>query len=187
MHIRPATPEDRPALDALVAAVFGEEGGAVVSVMHALAASGAVRASLLAEDDGEAVGHVMLSRGWIDARERLVDALVLSPLSVRPDRQRAGLGTALLRAALAAAEGLAAPAVFLEGGWDYYGERGFERASGHGFERPSTRIPDRAFQVALLPAHEPWMTGRLVYPEAFWTTDTVGLRDPFLAEVEARD
>lgn len=30
------------------------------------------------------------------------------------------------------------------------------------------------------------MTGRFVYPEAFWAADTVGLRDPFLAEVEAR-
>ncbi|MCB1252641.1 MAG: DUF664 domain-containing protein [Austwickia sp.] len=29
------------------------------------------------------------------------------------------------------------------------------------------------------------MAGRLVYPEAFWATDTVGLRDPLLAEFEA--
>ena len=42
-------------------------------------------------------------------------------------------------------------------------------------------IPEQAFQVALLPRHEPWMVGRLIYPEAFWATDTVGLRDPRLA------
>lgn len=58
MHIRPATLEDQPALDTVVATAFDEEGGAVVSVMHALAASGAVRANLLAEHGGEPVGHV---------------------------------------------------------------------------------------------------------------------------------
>jgi putative acetyltransferase len=30
------------------------------------------------------------------------------------------------------------------------------------------------------------MVGRLIYPEAFWTTDTAGLRDPELERVEAR-
>ena len=28
-----------------------------------------------------------------------------------------------------------------------------------------------------LPRYEPWMTGTLVYPDAFWRTDAVGLRD----------
>ncbi len=46
------------------------------------------------------------------------------------------------------------------------------------------RIPDPAFQVAVLDAHEAWMTGALVYCEAFWALDCVGLRDPLLAELE---
>jgi putative acetyltransferase len=142
--------------------------------------------SLVALSGGAIVGHVGLSRGWVDARRALVDVLVLSPLSVRPDRQRTGIGTALIAAALDAADDRGAPAVFLEGAWSYYGGRGFRAAAPLGFERPSARIPERAFQVALLPAHEPWMVGRLVYPEAFWATDTVGLRDPQLAEIEAR-
>ena len=40
------------------------------------------------------------------------------------------------------------------------------------------RIPDAAFQVMRLPAYEPWMTGTLVYSEAFWRHDCVGRRDP---------
>jgi putative acetyltransferase len=32
--------------------------------------------------------------------------------------------------------------------------------------------------VIELPRFEPWMTGTLVYPEAFWRHDSVGLRDP---------
>jgi putative acetyltransferase len=39
------------------------------------------------------------------------------------------------------------------------------------------RIPDAAFQVAVLPTHEVWMTGALVYCDPFWTMDCVGLRD----------
>ena len=78
-----------------------------------------------------------------------------------------------------------APAVFLEGSPNYYGRRGFSSASALGFDRPSTRIPDPGFQVALLSSYQPWMVGRLIYPEAFWTTDTVGLRDPELERVEA--
>ena len=45
-----------------------------------------------------------------------------------------------------------------------------------GFRRPSLRIPDVAFQVFPLPAHEPWMTGTLVYLHTFWDHDCVGLR-----------
>lgn len=187
MDIRPAAPEDAASIGAVVAGAFEEPvEGRTVGLVRALDATGATRASLVAVENREVVGHVQLSRSWVDARPSLVEVLVLSPLSVRPDRQRRGVGTALVAAALAEAERLGAPAVFLEGGWDYYGGRGFAAAGPLGFARPSGRIPEPAFQVALLPAYEPWMTGALVYAEAFWSSDCVGLRDPFLAQVEER-
>jgi len=67
------------------------------------------------------------------------------------------------------------PAVFLEGSPDY-SQLGFVPADVLGFRRPSLRIPPAAFQVHLLPAYEDWMTGTLVYREAFWNHDAVGLR-----------
>ncbi len=184
--IRAEAPGDRAGVRRVVAAAFEADGEDVADLVDALDAAGSTRVSLVADDDGEVVGHVQLSRSWIDARERLVEALVLSPLSVLPGRQRSGIGTALLAGAVSAARASGAPAVFLEGSPDYYGARGFRRASALGFERPSVRIPDAAFQVVLLPAHEEWMTGRLVYCEAFWALDCVGLRDPELAELEER-
>lgn len=187
MEIRAAGREDRAAIEAVEAAAFEEDrDGRIVRLLRALESTGALRASLVAVDAGSVVGHVALSRSWVDARERLVEVLVLSPLAVAPDRQRQGIGTMLVAAALAEAERRGAPALFLEGDWEYYGRRGFSGGAALGFTAPSPRIPGPAFQVALLPAYETWMSGRLVYCEAFWASDCVGLRDPVLGQVEER-
>ena len=127
----------------------------------------------------------MLSRGWIDAERELVEVLVLSPLSVEPARQRRGIGGDLVRAALAGGRAGGAPAVFLEGSPEYYSRFGFESALPRGFIPPSVRIPERAFQVVVLPAWQPWMTGALVYPDAFWALDFAGLRGERLAQARA--
>jgi len=184
--VRPATAADDDPVRAVVSGAFGDEAGPVLEVVALLREAGDVESELVAEVDGSVVGHVGLSRAWVDARERLVEVLVLSPLGVLPSHQRSGVGTALLAAARDAAVGLGAPLVFLEGDPGYYSRRGWERASRHGLERPSTRIPDAACQVVLLPSYEPWMTGRLVYPDVWWRLDLVGLRDPLLADVEGR-
>lgn len=182
--IRPAAAGDDAAVGRVVEAAFGaEEGPLVARLVGALDASQSTRASLVAELDGTVVGHVQLSRSWVDARAALVEVLVLSPLSVAPEHQGRDVGAALLGAAVAEAEALGAPAVFLEGDPGYYSTRGWSAAGTLGFTKPSARIPDPAFQVVVLPAHEPWMTGALVYCEPFWALDCVGLRDPLLAQL----
>ncbi|MBS42048.1 MAG: GNAT family N-acetyltransferase [Nocardioides sp.] len=175
---------DAAAVRRVVAAAFGDERPLLVRLLDELDRTERVVASLVAEVDGAVVGHVQLSRSWVDARERLVEVVVLSPLSVHPDVQRTGVGSALLAAAVEVARAAAEPAVFLEGSPAYYGERGWQRASSLGFTRPSARIPDAAFQVVLLVDDLP--RGALVYCDAFWALDCVGLRDPFLAEIEER-
>ncbi len=184
--LRPARASDDAEIRAAAARAFGGEHGAEVADLVGVLAAGPARVSLVADDGGAIVGHVMLSRGWIDAERALVEALVLSPLSVDPPRQRQGIGGDLVRAALAEAQAYGAPAVFLEGDPRYYERFGFVFASTRGFVRPSPRVPHPAFQVVVLPAWEEWMTGPLVYPDAFWTTDTVGLRGERLAAVRAQ-
>jgi putative acetyltransferase len=183
--VRPATGSDTAAIRTVTTRAFADEGE-VAALVDALSAD-AARISLVAEVDSAVVGHTLLSRGWIDAEPALVDVLVLSPLSVDPDVQGRGIGGELVRAALAAAEVAGAPAVFLEGSWNYYGRFGFVAGDARGFSPPSVRIPKRAFQVAVLTAWQDWMTGALVYPEAFWATDTVGLRGQVLEEVRAAE
>ena len=185
MQVRPEQDSDAQAVAAVIEQSFEEDAAGILEVLARLRAAGDLVRSLVAEDQDGVVGYVALSRGWLDARERLVDVLVLSPLGVVPHRQGEGIGTTLLAAAVDAARGSGVPLVFLEGAPAFYADRGWSPASAHRIERPSDRIPDAACQVMLLDPYQPWMTGRLVYPDAWWRLDLVGLRDPLLARVEA--
>jgi putative acetyltransferase len=133
--------------------------------------------SFVAEQNSDVCAHVLFTRAILDAPNRLVDVLVLGPAGVRPQLHRQGIGTALISQALneIAAE-RPEPAVFVEGDPRYYARFGFEPACSIGFRRPSSRIPEPAFQVFRLPSFDESLTGTLVYPDAFWRTDSVGLR-----------
>ena len=179
MRIRDEGPDDHVAVGDVIRVAFGDHGTVVAELVEALRDRLAARAgcSLVAEEDGRIVGHVMLTHAWLDAPRRLVDVQVLSPLAVSPEWQRRGIGSALVREGVERVAALGVPAVFLEGSPRFYPRLGFVAAGPLGFRRPSLRIPDAAFQVMRLAAHEPWMTGTLVYPEVFWRLDAVGLRD----------
>ena len=173
----------------MVAAAFGQDdpghGHQVADLWEAVGDHR--RASLVAEQGGAVVGHVGLSRAWVDARRELVEAWVLSPLSVLPERQRAGVGTALVAAAVETARGSGMPALFLEGSPYFYGARGFEAADRHGFLPAALeRTPRAGFQVVVFETHEPWMTGQLIYPDVWWVYGAAGLRDPRLAGLAER-
>jgi putative acetyltransferase len=186
-EVRPEQPVDRDDVLRVIAAAFGEDseehGQDVADIWAGLGRHR--RAGLVVEQGGHVLGHVGLSRAWVDARRALVEVWVLSPLSVVPDRQGSGIGTALVAAAVETARQGGVPALFLEGSPDYYGARGFERADHRGFLPPALRrTPAPAFQCALFDGHEDWMAGQLVYPGVWWEHDAAGLRDPRLAEVE---
>jgi putative acetyltransferase len=176
--IRTQRPDERPRVREVITRSFGD--AVVADLAEALqdAPAGVDGLSFVADLDGGIVGHVQLSKSWLDAPRSLVEVLVLSPLAVAPECQRHGIGGRLVIHALDEAARLGAPMVFLEGSPRYYRRFGFQTASQRGFTAPSVRIPDAAFQVVLLPSAEPWMTGALVYAEQFWAFDCVGLRDP---------
>jgi putative acetyltransferase len=174
--VRPEEPSDVDQVREVVAAAFGDEP--VAELLDALRASSAWRdLSFVAVQDGQVVGHVSYTRGWLDAPDSLHEVLVLSPLSVHPAAQGNGVGSALVRRSLALLEDRAEPLVFLEGSPAYYGRLGFRAGGDAGFTAPSTRIPPAAFQYVPLPSYVSSMTGALVYPDAFWEHDSVGLRD----------
>ena len=182
---------DRRAVSAVIEQAFeadaqgeGERVRDLEQALHSVMTP-AERLALVAEQDGQVVGQVLLTRGWVDAPERLAEAWVLSPLAVRPDRQRQGIGRALITDAIARATRAAAdlapedPArraqIFLEGDPGFYAQFGFVPGHEAHFTAPSVRIPPPAFQV-LAVGDAPGITGALVYPELFWAHDCVGLR-----------
>ncbi|HEY5201734.1 MAG TPA: N-acetyltransferase, partial [Acidothermaceae bacterium] len=175
-HIRPQRSDELAAVVAVVDEAYGRPIVAELVTQLQERHEGPASVSLVAELHGEIVGHVQLSRCWVDAPDRLVEVLSLSPLSVLPRHQGHGIGGRLVREALQAARQGRWPLVFLEGSRDYYSRFGFEAAHRRGFIRPSPRIPEVAFQVAMLPDWEPWMTGGFVYTDVFWELDCVGLR-----------
>lgn len=176
VNVRDEWPADEGQVRDVVAAAFGEEP--VAELLDGLRESVAwLGLSYVAERGGEVVGHVAFTRGWLDAPASLVEVLVLSPLSVRPDHQGTGVGSALVRESLRLLESRPEPLVFLEGSPRYYPRLGFTPGGVLGFTAPSVRIPAPAFQVYRLPAYETGLTGALVYPDVFWRHDAVGLRD----------
>ncbi|MEU0882053.1 N-acetyltransferase [Lentzea sp. NPDC005914] len=78
------------------------------------------------------LGHVVCTRGYIGD----TPALGLGPISVRPDHQRAGMGSALMHAVLGAAEARGERAVILLGSPVYYPRFGFRPASEFGITPP---------------------------------------------------
>ncbi|MGB0113310.1 MAG: N-acetyltransferase [Ilumatobacteraceae bacterium] len=104
--------------------------------------------SLVAEIDGEVVGHVVCTRGWVGD----VPALGLGPIGVRPDLQRDGVGQALMHAMIGAADAADEPLIALLGSPDYYGRFGFVASSAVGVTPPDPAWGE-FFQVRTLAAH----------------------------------
>jgi putative acetyltransferase len=176
VSIRPQRGGELAGVLAVVGKAFGRPVVAELVTTLQAGPAGQAGVSLVAELDGDLVGHVQLSRCWVDAPGRLVEVMTLSPLAVLPVHQGRGIGGRLVREALQAAQQARWPLVFLEGAPSYYQRFGFEAAHHRGFIRPSPRIPEAGFQVAVLPDWEPWMTGGFVYADVFWELDCVGLR-----------
>ncbi len=175
--IRIAEPADWPEVCDVHVHAFGEDGESVVRLAEDLRSAEGTVISLVAEIDGQVVGHVLVTRCLLDAPQRLVDALVLSPLGVLPGYQSRGVGSRLVHEAINAAEAVQAPLVFLEGDPDYYRRFGFVAGHGLGLRRPSLRIPSQSFQALPLSRYDAWMTGTMIHPEIWWWHDAIGLRD----------
>lgn len=88
--------------------------------------------SLLAEEEGQIVGQIVLYRTRISGCEAAPAVLVLSPLSVRPSHFKRGIGGALIASGCERAAGLGYQAVFVCGERDYYERFGFQPARQYG-------------------------------------------------------
>lgn len=131
---RPARLDDALEITQLHRAAFDGEGEAKLVSM--LEADGDVAASIVAEEDGRVVGHVLLSRMDVEADGTPIEALALAPVAVLPERQGVGIGGALVRSAEAAARQQGAQAIFLLGEPEYYSRFDYDVAAAKPFASP---------------------------------------------------
>jgi putative acetyltransferase len=110
----------------------------------------------------EVVGHVLCTRGHV-GRDPV---LGLGPLSVRPDRQRRGVGSALVHAVLGAADALGEPLVALLGDPGYYSRFGFRLSHQYAITPPKPQWHPH-FQVRVLYGYQSGLRGTFTYPEPF--------------------
>ncbi len=172
--IRVEIPADRAAVDDLVEEAFGDPS--VKRLVQLIRASEhwLPELSLVAERDGEILGHVLFSTTDLATDHGPVPILLLSPLAVRPSAQRSGVARALVETGLAAAERTDYGVVVLEGDPRLYRRFGFEPATPFGIKRPSEKIPDAAWQAHRLAGYHAGLRGQVSYPSAFWETGSVG-------------
>lgn len=171
MLIRREAARDTAAIHAITAAAFARPGQppghdpAEARLVDELRASPAwlPRLSLVAVTaDDEVIGHVLCTRGHAGT----VPGLALGPLTVRPDRQRRGVGSALMHAILGAADALGEPLAALLGDPAYYRRFGFRPGADYQITPPRPHWHPH-FQARILTAYQPWMCGTFTYPEPF--------------------
>jgi putative acetyltransferase len=117
--------------------------------------------SMVAVEGGVVVGHVVCTRAYVGEGP----ALGLGPVSVLPDKQRSGIGSALVHAVLGAADALDERLVGLVGDPAYYRRFGFVPAASVGISAPDASWGDY-FQVRTLTRYDS-RTGRFRYAAPF--------------------
>jgi putative acetyltransferase len=161
--VRQERPDDERELAALIDAAFEDRATSVFTARIRASAGYVPELTVVAEEDGELLGFTMLS--YVRAGKH--DVLILTPMAVRPDRQREGIGKRVVQAAIAAAEARGESVVLVEGVPSYYPQFGFRSASELGFGRPDARIPEAAWMALPLTAWDPAIAAPVVYPDFF--------------------
>ena len=165
MIIRKESPSDIEAIAQVTEAAFKTlaiSNHTEQFIIKALRAAGALTISLVAEEEGQVVGHVAFSLvtisdgspGWYG----------LGPVSVRPDFQRQGIGQALIRKGLSMLKDLGGQGCVLVGDPNYYQRLGFKNIPA--LIHPG--VPPEVFLVMPLGQETP--QGAVEFHQGFWAT-----------------
>jgi putative acetyltransferase len=160
--VRAETPDDHDTIRQIVDEAFGDT--ITSKIVDGIRASDRFvpELSLLAESEGQSLGHVISS--YVDVVPGTRRVLQVGPLAVVPSHQRQGIGTALMGETIRIADGRAEPLLLIEGSPTYYGRFGFTRADAVGIEPPPEAQGPQYFMIRALGAYDPTLRGRAVYP-----------------------
>lgn len=118
--------------------------------------------SLVAEEDGKLIGHILFSKAKVGDYE----VLALAPLSVDPSYQRQGIGKALIEKGHRIGKDLGYPYSIVLGSDKYYPKFGYIEAKSYGIKAPFD-LPSKYFMAKKLKDNKKEITGILEYDEAF--------------------
>ena len=163
MRVRPETAADLAAIREVNRLAFvGEDEARLVD---ALRDGGFVRVSLVAEEDGQVVGHILFSDLPVVTPGGVVPALSLAPMAVIPSHQRRGIGSMLVREGLRACALGEHLAVVVVGYPEFYPRFGFSPKMA---ERLKSPYSGPAFMaVELMPGALEGVEGEVRYPPPF--------------------
>lgn len=144
MEIREERQEDIEAIGKLNDVAF--KGSAEESrIIERLREDGDLLLSLVAVEDEQIIGHIAFSPMTIDGTQaKLVG---LAPMAVAPEKQRTGIGTALIEQGLQHLKERGVDAVFVLGHQEYYPRFGFKPANSVFGIQSTYKVPDRAFMA----------------------------------------
>ncbi|NVZ71864.1 GNAT family N-acetyltransferase [Pseudomonas costantinii] len=131
-------------------------------IVNALRNAGQLSVSLVATNNEYVVGHVAISP--VNISSGATGWYGLGPISVWPDRQGQGIGSMLMKAALAELQRLGAAGCVVLGDPGYYGRFGFKTSPG--LELPG--VPAQYFQALSFSGELP--SGVVSYHPAFEAT-----------------
>lgn len=165
LQIRPEQTSDYTAVTQILTQAFGQPDEARLVEKIRSSPAYIPELALVAEVDGNVVGHILFSHGQLWELPTL-PVLVLAPLAVLPSYQRRGVGKRLVQEALALAQAQGNALVTVLGHPDYYAQFGFEPASRYGIEHPF-EVPEAAFRVKRIGQLPKDLNGHLCYASAF--------------------
>lgn len=164
-RIRPAESADAEAIRRIHLSAF--PSAIEADLVKRLELDGDLVISLIAEWQGEGVGHIALSRMKVETDDRSIRALGLGPVAMVRPMQGGGGGSALIHAAKGIAKATGEELIFVLGEPDYYRRFGFSAETA----RPFLSFYSGPFFMALAlnPGFVAPERGRADYAPAFAT------------------
>ena len=162
--IRPETSTDHESIRHVNRLAFGQDDEA--RLVDALRVGGYVRVSLVAEQTGRVVGHILFSDLPIITGAGTVAALALAPMAVVPELQSQGIGSALVRRGLEACRKEGHRIVVVLGHAHFYPRFGFSPKLAAKLESPFSGS-DSFMAVELVPGALDGVVGRVQYSSPF--------------------
>ena len=145
--IHPESPKDAAAISQVNHLAFNRENEAIL--VERLRQNNAITLSLVAEQDGQILGHILFSPVTITDGEFQWQAIGLRPMAVMPEFQHQGIGSALIRAGLDELKKRGQDVVIVLGHPEYYPRFGFRPSKPFGIQW-EVNVPDEVFMVAEL-------------------------------------